>query len=275
MYSDSGYNNSFNLDLDTYIYSSNADQLLLPILDFTLNRQNLYFGVPKTFSLRSELLQWLEGNLNNLSTLKRGGRPSMFWVNSRNEPLTDEQYDRVVDLKKNFDGSGNAGGTGVLDGLDVKTIDQSNNDMQYQQLRKENKIEIANAFGFPLQLLLDGTMTYNNLATSMVQYYDNAVLPVINDVLSQMSKFFSKIYNADIDIRYNEYEIAPLRYRALEQAKLKASLGVTTVNEIREDISMDDIVGGDSLTQSKSTNDVNKNFEYLKNKYVKDTERSQ
>ena len=285
-YSFNGYSNSYILDNGLLLYKSITNQYLLPILDFKTYVNNSYIGVPKTFSLKSELEQWVSGNLNNLSQLERGGRPSMAWVNNRNVELTDDQYERIKEQKKNFEGSANAGGVPILDGLDVKVINQSNVDMQFQELRKENKIEIANAFGFPLQLLLDSSMTYNNLSTSMVQYYNNAVLPVTKDVINQLNKFLSKVYKSDIELYYNEADISALRYKALEETKLKGSLNITTINELRSDISLDPIANGDevilptsygsldNLDSVNNTDNVDKNFNELKNSYVKLAKRS-
>ena len=149
--------------------------------------------------------------------------------------------------------------------------------MQFQELRKENKIEIANALGYPLQLLLDSSMTYNNLSTAMVQYYDNAVLPVFNDVLAKLNKFFSKVYGEEIKLYYNEYDISPLKYRTLEQTSLKASLNVSTINEIREDISLEPIANGDDVlvsTNETKIDNLDNEFNNLKKQYVSNTERS-
>ncbi len=270
-YNYNGYNNEYKLNNDEYLYKSNIEQVLLPILDFNDQLCENYIGIPKTFSLESEFEQWTSGNINNLSNLKRGGRIGTAWVN-KGEPYTDEQYNRVVQESKKYDGSGNSGKTAVVDGdVEIRPIAQTNSDMQFQELRKENKIEIANALGYPLQLLLDSSMTYNNLSTAMVQYYDNAVLPVFNDVLSKLNKFFSKTYGVDIELFYNEYDISPLRYRAIEQTAMKAKIGINTINELRANISDEDIADGDTLlvpSTSTTLDNIDKEFNQLKDDYV-------
>lgn len=270
-YNYNGYNNEYKLNNDEYLYKSNIEQVLLPILDFNDQLCENYIGIPKTFSLESEFEQWISGNINNLSNLKRGGRIGTAWVN-KGEPYTDEQYNRVVQESKKYDGSGNSGKTAVVDGdVEIRPIAQTNSDMQFQELRKENKIEIANALGYPLQLLLDSSMTYNNLSTAMVQYYDNAVLPVFNDVLSKLNKFFSKTYGVDIELFYNEYDISPLRYRAIEQTAMKAKIGINTINELRANISDEDIADGDTLlvpSTSTTLDNIDKEFNQLKDDYV-------
>tara|TARA_R110002096_G_scaffold50015_4_gene131744 strand:- start:3211 stop:4500 length:1290 start_codon:yes stop_codon:yes gene_type:complete len=269
-YNHNGYSNSFKLD-DDYIYQSNMEQVLLPILDFNPQMGEDYIGVPKTFSLESEFDQWISGNINNSSILERGGRIGAAWVN-KGEPLTEEQFQRVVNESKKYDGSGNAAKTAIIDGdIEIRPISQTNADMQFQELRKENKIEIANALGYPLQLLLDSSMTYNNLSTAMVQYYDNAVLPVYKDVLSKLNKFFSNIYGVDVELFYNEYDIDPLRYRALEQTLMKSKIGINTINELRADISDEEISDGDTLlvpSTSTTLDHIDKEFEQLKGNYV-------
>ena len=269
-YNHNGYSNIFKLD-DDYIYQSNMEQVLLPILDFNPQMGEDYIGVPKTFSLESEFDQWISGNINNLSILKRGGRISAVLVN-KGDPLTDEQFQQVSQSIKKYDGEKNAGKTAIFDGdIEIRPIAQTNADMQFQELRKENKIEIANALGYPLQLLLDSSMTYNNLSTAMVQYYDNAVLPVYKDVLSKLNKFFSNIYDVDVELFYNEYDIDPLRYRALEQTFMKSKIGINTINELRADISDEEISDGDTLlvpSTSTTLDNIDKEFEQLKGNYV-------
>lgn len=279
-YNSNNYHNIYNLNTEDYIYRSNLQQALLPIKDFNSMIGNKVLGVPKTFSLLSELKQFVSGNLNNLATLENGGRPSMAWVNTRQEELTQDQFDRLVQEAKKYSGSKNSGKTPILDGVDIKPINQSNNDMQYQQLRNEIKKEIANCFGYPLQLLVDGSMTYNNMTIAMAQYYNNAVIPVWKDVMCQLSKFLSKIYKQDIEIYFNHNDIDSLRYSNLEEAKLKSSIGASTINEIREDIGDDPIDEGDVLLVPSTSTTLNNlenqqipnneiKFTELKNEYLK------
>ena len=147
----------------------------------------------------------------------------------------------------------------------------SNKDMQFQEMRREIKIEIANTFGFPLQLLLDSTMTYNNLSTAMAQYYDNAVLPVFKDIIGQLNKHFLTLFSdaENLEFSYNELDIPALRYRAIEQAQAKVNVGVNTTNEIRTMFDEDPVAGGDEIITPTSNTTLSNIESDIKAKYIK------
>lgn len=187
-----------------------------------------------------EIQQYLSGNNVNWSMLKRGSRPTMAWVNNRGGAdgggeLTETQWDRLQEEAQKYAGDLNAGGTPILDGMDIKAIQQSNKDMEFKDLQEAMLARISTAYGIPLALLLDSSMTLNNLETSMLQLFDNAVIPLTNYLYAELTQFILKRYpnSENLEYRFNEGDIGALRVRIIENASRQAKININTINELR------------------------------------------
>ena len=194
-----------------------------------------FCGMSKAQPLWLELQQFVEGNINNLSNLQRGTRVSMAWVNNRGEELTETQWARMQEEAQKYSGSRNAGGTPILDGMDVKPIQQSNRDLEFDKLMQSTFARIANAYKIPLALLLPNTMTMDNLKTSMLQMFDDATLPLANRLYNELTRFLMPRYKGSeyLEFAYNENDIPALRQRILESAKMQSDININTPNELR------------------------------------------
>lgn len=197
-----------------------------------------YRGMSRAQPLWLEIQQYLEGNSNNISNLKRGTRLSMAWVNTSGIPLTDDQWSRVQEEAAKYKGSANAGGTPVLDGLDARTIQQTNRDMEFKDLQDSTYARISVAYQVPLALLMVETMTMNNLQNAMLQLFDTSCLPLCNRLYPELTRLILSRYpgSENLEYRYNENDIPALRQRVLENAKIQSQIGVNTIDEIRSTI---------------------------------------
>lgn len=206
-------------------------------------------GMSKAQPIWLECEQYVSGNVNNISLLKRGTRLSMAWVNNRGEELTETQWERMQEEAQKYSGSENAGGTPVLDGMDVKPISQTNRDMEFVKLQSTTFERISNNYRIPLALLLSETMTLDNLKTAILQLYDNSVLPLGDRLNNELTRFLMPRYpdSENLIITYNERDISALKMRAIQTAKELMSIGVNTDNEIRNILGFEDVDGGDIL----------------------------
>ncbi len=202
-----------------------------------------------------EVQQYLSGNNTNWSMLKRGTRLSMAWVNNRGEELTETQWDRMVEEAQKYSGDMNAGGTPILDGMDVKSIQQSNKDMEFKDLQEAMLARISTVFGIPLPLLLDNAMTLSNLETSMLQLFDNAIIPLTNYLYADLTQFILKRYpdSENLEFRFNQSDIASLRVRIVDIAARQALIGVNTMNEIRTLLGDEALESGGDVVLAPST----------------------
>lgn len=217
-------------------YNSTRDRELWHMRLFNPKRHSGNFlGMSKAKPIFLEIQQYLSGNNNNWSILKRGSRMSVAWVNNRGEELTETQWERLQEQANKYKGDVNAGGTPILDGMDIKDIQAKNTDMQFKELQEAMLSRISIVYGIPLAMLLDKSMTLNNLETSGLLLYDNAVMPLAVYMYDELTRFLLPRYKntENLTFKFSESDIPVLRPRVLENAKRQKELNVNTMNEIR------------------------------------------
>jgi HK97 family phage portal protein len=194
-----------------------------------------FWGMSRAKPIFLEIQQYLSGNNNNWSILKRGSRMSVAWVNNRGEELTEVQWNRLQEQADKYKGDTNAGGTPILDGMDIKDIQSKNTDMQFKELQEAMLSRISVVYGIPLAMLLDKSMTLNNLETSGLLLYDNAVMPLAVYLYDELTRFLLPRYKdtENLIFKFSESDVPVLRPRVLENAKRQRELNVNTINEIR------------------------------------------
>mgnify|MGYP003629717025 FL=1 len=222
----------------------------------TRSRQSPW-GLSRAQPLWMEIQQYLSGNTNNLNQLKRGTRLSMAWVNNRTEELTETQWARMQEEANKYRGENNAGGTPILDGMDVKTIQATNRDMEFKELQASTVSTISMIYGIPLPMITNAAATMNNLGTSNVQLWDNGVTPLTGYLYAELTAFLLPRYDnsEDLEFRFNEMNIPALRSRLLASTKEQAEIGVNSKNELRGEIGYEDLPEGDGLLSGSGSND--------------------
>lgn len=214
-----------------------------------------FWGMSRAKPIFLEIQQYLSGNNTNWSMLKRGSRISMAWVNKREEALTEIQWDRIQEEAQKYSGDMNVGGTPVLDGMEVTAMSQTNRDMEFKALQEAMLARISNIYGIPLPLLLDSSMTLNNLETSMLQLFDNAVIPLTNYLYDELTNFILKRYpdSEDLIFKFNEGDITALRVRIIENADRQNKINVNTIDEIRTLIGDEALESGGDVIMRPAT----------------------
>lgn len=214
-----------------------------------------FWGLSKARPLWLELQQFVSGNRTNLSMLKRGTRLSMAWVNSTGEPLTDDQWARMQEQAQLYAGDLNAGGTPILDGMDVKTIQQTNRDMEFNDMQDTMEKRIYLTYGIPLAQTSTKAMTLNNLENSQLQLYENATLPLAKYLYAELSNFLLPRYpdSENLEFRFNEHDIPALRPRIIETAKEQNEINVNTIDEIRALLGYEGLASGGDVILRPAT----------------------
>lgn len=226
----------FSNQLGLRFVNNTEDSEIWHIRSFNpLRSSNQFRGLSRAQPIWMELQQYISGNATNLSNLKRGTRLSMAWVNPRDIPLTNEQWQRMQEEAQKYSGDLNAGGTPILDGMDVKTIQQTNREMEFKELQEGMLARVSSIYRIPLALLLPATMTLNNLETSMLQFFDNGVLPLTSRLYNELTRMLMPRFknSENLEFAYNENDISALRIRILNNAKTISEIDVNTIDEIR------------------------------------------
>jgi len=182
--------------------------------------------------------------------LKRGTRLSMAWVNNRSEELTETQWQRMQEEANKYRGDMNAGGTPILDGMDVKTIQSTNKDMEFKDLQEQMFLRISMIYGIPLPMITNAAATMNNLSVSQLQLWDNATIPLTKYLYADMTRLLMPRYpgSENLIFKFNEKDIPALRERLIETTKKQADIKVNTPNELRSETGYESLdEGGDMV----------------------------
>ncbi len=210
---------------------------LKQIRNFSTSDGSLMNGQSPLLSASSEIRQHVLGVHHNTRLLEQGGRLSLLVSFSEDMGVDDfEEAKRAI--RREFGGAGNAGKIAVTTGgaMDMKEMGMTNRDMDWGTLQDHAKMAVASSFRFPLVLIFIEASSFNNIATAKVMMWDDAVLPLLNDVYGGLSDFLFPRYpdlppNAKLGV--DESEIPALVDRKLDQMIKRRAINAETDNEIR------------------------------------------
>jgi HK97 family phage portal protein len=204
----------------------------------------------------NDVRQQIEGRTHNLKLIKNGARLSLVMMFKDDKaPLDDDEHkERVQQINEQIGGAENAGKPLVVSNADFSTIQemsQSNKDMDYSKLDETATQVIYMRYGIPLPLISTKASTFNNMQTAIGIFYDRAVIPVLDKILSGHSSFLLPRYGLDpakVKITYDPESIPVLRARMLDELEKRGKIGVETANELRSMIpNREPLDGGDTL----------------------------
>ena len=254
----------FNNELGLRFVNAQQDSEIWHIRSFNpLRSSNQFRGLSRAQPIWMELQQYISGNATNLSNLKRGTRLSMAWVNTSGVPLTNDQWERMQKEAQKYKGDVNAGGTPILDGMDAKTIQQTNREMEFKDLQEGMLARVSSTYRIPLAILLPQQMTLNNLETSMLQFFDNGVLPLTSRLYNEMTRMLMPRYKGSENLcfAFNENDITALRARILTNAERLSKIDVNTIDEVRNVIGDQPLdSGGNQVFRNASLIPVGEEF---------------
>jgi len=232
--------------------SNNEQQQLWHIRGFnTSTGQSGLWARPKLNAIFLEIEQFNNANIHNLSFLEKGMRPSA--VITSETDFTQDQRDSIREqFIGSHSGADNAGALFFLDGgkFNVAQLSQNMKDMDFRGLRADMKIDIFNRLKVPLPLVTTENQKFDNMREAKLSLYDNAVLPLLNKILHELTLFLFPRFNRDINrftLAFDPNDIQVLRERIrISNNEMK---DILTKNELRNLENFDDQEGGDILYQ--------------------------
>jgi HK97 family phage portal protein len=233
-----------------WIETSNAGDQVRDLIHIKrFNAKAGLWGTSRAKSIMLEIQQYVEGNKTNLGSLKNGIRPSGAFVGNTGTELTETQWQRVKELADSYKGAQGAGKVFAADGVDFKPMNLTNRDMEYRDLQKDMEIRCNQRYDIPLPLLNEKSTTYNNLATAQFAFYHDAVLPLADVLLENLTLWLMPKYKGSeqLELRYDASDIPALRLRNFEEAKLLRDIHVNTDNEIRTVLGYETRTGSDEI----------------------------
>lgn len=196
---------------------------------------NCLRGMPKSAPLWLQIQQFILADTNNRSVLSRGARPSVAWVSKLDEPLTDLQFQRWKEQVQSYEGAINAGRQVLVDNVEPKVISTTNKDMEFSQNRKTVREDIFSCYGIPLSVISSESMTMDNLKVSGLIFYENAVLPLADNLLDELTRLLMPRYKGSegLVLAYNPIDIPALKARAISETMELQKATILSDNELR------------------------------------------
>ena len=203
-------------------------------------------GRSKLSSAVYEIEQYLQAAIHNLGLLENGVRSTGAFT--ADEPLTDEQFDRLRDqINENQAGARNAGKSIILEGgMDYKEMSLSPKDMDFENLKKSTTEAIFRRYKIPLALVSTEQMAEATMDAAMLALYDIVILPVAERLLAELTRFLAPRFGLSDDDEIVPFkdDILALQVRTIKEVKNKKETGVHTIDEIRADMGDDPLPDG-------------------------------
>lgn len=167
--------------------------------------------------------------------------------------LTKEQKDELrEEINDKFAGYRNAGKIPILTfDMEWRNMGMSPTDMDWLNGKNSTARDICLAFGYPPFLLgMPEGATYNNVSEAKLALYEETIIPLVQNFMSEISHFLSTHQNQNITIVPNLDKVsalAPRRDNARKNARDDVTAGIITINEARAENDYDRVEGGDDI----------------------------
>lgn len=160
--------------------------------------------------------------------------------------LSDEALQRLKDnWNANHQGLKNSNKTAVFEeGMEYKPIAISNRDSQFLETREFQKHEICSIFRVPPQMIYakDSSSTYNNVEQSSLGFHRDTLVPLITRIVARINAALPD----DLEFALDDSHIIKGDSKTEAEVLDKyMKMGILSVNEIREQLGMTTIEGGD------------------------------
>jgi HK97 family phage portal protein len=215
---------------------------------------NSCYGDSMLFSVEAEIKQYHEASLHNIGLLESGlSAKHIFSPKDPSIRMTPTDLDIIRDrISGKYSGAGNSGKTIVVgNAFDVKQLDVNLKDMDFQSLMQRMRVAIYNKMNIPLALTEGTFAATSNMKESNLNFYDRAVLPLVDKYCDFLYHFVYKDFFVGkkiVKVGYNPTSIIALQPRMLETVLALRKSSVTTINEMRKYVGLGRTdVGGDAI----------------------------
>lgn len=200
-------------------------------------------------SVQLEAEQYLEASQYNTNLIINGFNAKVLlspkdWLEN-----TDEQHKKLQDqLRQFYSGSNNSGNTALMTRIPMTAqfIGYNSKDMDFKELMQRMRVAVYNKFKIPLPMI-EGEYTSNaNMRESDLQFYDKAILPLVNKYCERILKVYKIFYPDDgvVKFDFEKASIPALQERMIKNCVDMAKSRAITMNEAREYIGLGRVDGG-------------------------------
>jgi|GEM_PF-1144560 len=174
------------------------------------------------------------------------GVPSL-WIQYKTGQLEEKKRMELEQAWNNrFKGVKRAGKVAVTDNeYDIKEIGMAPREMGFSEGRRWTRLEIADAFGVPLALLDTENVNLANAKTALYQYMKFSIAPRLKRIEAKLNERLVPYYNEPrLVLAFDNCVPADDEYQ-LREDQAYVSMGVVTVNEVRQRKGLDPVPWGD------------------------------
>lgn len=233
-----------------WLYMDNNQKVLKQIRRFSTHDNSQLYGESKLLSAAADVRQNLAGSIHNLTTLIKGGRLSLvFSIHDDMDPIKFQNAKNEI-IARYSGAQGNSIAVVKAEQMSIQEMGTNNKDMDFANLQQMTEKAVAKRYGYPLQLINDGSSTYNNLSTAYEALYDNCVVPVSGELFDGISHCLMPRFNLDpkkTKICVDTSSIPSIALRNAEIALKRRSTSSWTENELRQTQGLDPIENGDDI----------------------------
>ena len=132
--------------------------------------------------------------------------------------------------------------------MTAQFIGYNNKDMDFNVLMQRMRIAVYNRYNIPLPMV-EGEFTSNsNMKESDLQFYNKAVLPLVNKTAQRFLKIYKTFYTDDVvEFGFEKSSIPSLQEAMIRNAGEMDKNRSITQNEVREYLGIDRVKGADTL----------------------------
>jgi HK97 family phage portal protein len=215
-----------------------------------------YGGRSEAESLYYEVNHYIIGSRHNLGLLSNGARPSGIMTlkgqNGMPANLSDDAFARLQQqINTQYTGAGNAGRPLVLEGgLEWQEMQISPKDLDYDNLSRSAEEMIYKVLGVPIQLVTSDKATAGNMTNIRLEFYQNRVIPIGEDVIcDHLDNFLLSRYpdakNLEFAIDKDAIDVL-IDQRVKKRTAIEHSIALT-INEKRAIFNLPPVKNGDKI----------------------------
>lgn len=196
---------------------------------------------------------------SNKAILDNGVTPSgVFSYAPKEGPgtLSETSFKRLKgQVDETYGGAKNTGKPMLLEGgLSWVTTGLSPREMEFVNGKKLTAADICMVYGVPNQMLgLEGSQTFANYDQARISFYEDTVIPLMQDALDFLVDWLSPLFNEKgLRLEVDVNAVTALAPRRVEARKQIEASPVMSVNEKRNELGYDERDEGDVILVSSS-----------------------
>lgn len=213
-----------------------------------------WYGLASTEAAAYAIDQHNSASAHNRSLLGNGAAPAGAFV-FKERLAPDQIRDAEANLRNRIMGTKHSGTPLVLGGdWSFETWAQSNRDMEFVEMMRQQARNICQAFDVPHVLVVEGESTYANREQAYLELFEIAVIPEAEMLRDDLNNWLKPMYGDDVELAIDYDQIPALTPRRIQHATMVRddwTADLITLNEAREARQWEPLEDGDKTKSQR------------------------